>query len=148
MPIIPWRPFWELERWFEEGFPEFFEEEFFKFPRVRTPRMDIYEKDNKIVAEIEIPGVKPENINVEVTDNLLKIEAKSKEEKEEKEKGYYKKEIGAKYFKRVVALPAEVKGEEAQAEYEDGILRIEIPKLKKEEKTKKIQVKVKKKKSE
>jgi HSP20 family protein len=145
MPLIPWRPFWELERWFEEGLSEFFDEDFFKLPRVRTPRMDIYEKDDKIVAEVEIPGVKPEDVNVEVTDNLLKIEAKAKEEKEEKEKGYYKREIGTRYFKRVVSLPTEVKGDEATAEYEDGILRIEIPKIKKEEKGKKIKIKVKQK---
>jgi HSP20 family protein len=147
MPIIPWRPFWELEGWFEERFPEFFEEDFFKFPKIRTPRVDIYEKDDKIVAEIEIPGVKPEDINVEVGDNFLKIEAKSKEEREEKEKGYYKKEIGTRYFKRVVSLPTEVKGEEANAEYEDGILKVEIPKLKKKEEAKKIKVKIKKKES-
>jgi HSP20 family protein len=147
MPIIPWRPFWEMERWFEEGFPEFFEEELFRFPKIRSPRMDIYEKDNKIIAEVEIPGVKPEDINIEVTDNLLKVEAKTKEEKEEKERGYYRKEIGKRYFKRIIALPVDVKGNEAVAECEDGVLRIEIPKVKKKEEPKKIKVKVKAKKS-
>jgi len=147
MSLIPWRPFWEMERWFEEGFPEFFEGEFFKFPRVRSPKMDIYEKDDKIVVEIEIPGIKPEDVNIEATNNFLKIEAKAKEEKEEKEKGYYRKEIGRRYFKRVVPLPAEVKGEEATAEYEDGILKVEIPKIKKKEGIKKVQIKVKTKKS-
>jgi len=147
MPIIPWRPFWEMERWFEEGFPEFFEEELFRFPKIRSPRMDIYEKDNKIIAEVEIPGVKPEDINIEVIDNLLKVEAKTKEEKEEKERGYYRKEIGKRYFKRIIALPVDVKGNEAVAECEDGVLRIEIPKVKKKEEPKKIKVKVKAKKS-
>jgi HSP20 family protein len=147
MPIIPWRPFWEMERWFEEGFPEFFEEELFRFPKIRSPRMDIYEKDNKIIAEVEIPGVKPEDINIEVTDNLLKVEAKTIEEKEEKERGYYRKEIGKRYFKRIIALPVDVKGNEAVAECEDGVLRIEIPKVKKKEEPKKIKVKVKAKKS-
>jgi len=144
MPIIPWKPFWELERWFEEEWPELEWPEF-RFPRIRTPRMDIYEEGNNIVAEVEIPGIDPKNIEVEVKDNILKVEAKEEEKKEVKEKGYFKKEIGRKYFKRQVLLPTEVQGEKAEAEYADGILKITIPKAapKKEEK-KKIKIKVKK----
>jgi len=144
MPIIPWRPFWDIERWFEEEWPEW------EWPReiiptVRTPRMDIYETDDKVVAEVELPGVKPENINVEVKNDILKIEAKAEEKKEEKGKGYYRKETGTRYFKRTVSLPTEVIGEKAEAEYSDGILKVTIPKAKpKEVKEKKIKVKVKK----
>jgi HSP20 family protein len=144
MPIIPWRPFWDIERWFEEEWPEW------EWPReiiptVRTPRMDIYETDDKVVAEVELPGVKPENINVEVKNDILKIEAKAEEKKEEKGKGYYRKEMGTRYFKRTVSLPTEVIGEKAEAEYSDGILKVTIPKAKpKEVKEKKIKVKVKK----
>lgn len=145
MPIVPWRPFWEIERWFEEEWPEIWEEwARFRFPAIRTPRMDIYETDDKVVAEVELPGVDPKNIEVEVKDNVLKIEAKSEEKKEEKGKGYYKREIGAKYFKRQVLLPTEVVEEKAEAEYEDGILKVTIPKAKpKEVKEKKIKIKVK-----
>jgi HSP20 family protein len=144
MPIIPWRPFWEIERWFEEEWPEpeWLE---FRFPNIRTPRMDIYEEGENIVAEVELPGIDPKNIEVEVKDNVLRIEAKEEEKKEVKEKGYFKKEIGKKYFKRQVLLPEKVQGEKAEAEYVDGILKVVIPKAapKKEEK-KKIKIKVKK----
>lgn len=143
MPIIPWRPFWELERWFEEEFPEFFE--WSRFPKIRTPRMNISETEDKIIAEVEMPGVDPKDIEVEVRDNLLKVEAKKKEEKEEKRKGYYKREISAGYFKRVVPLPVEVEEKRASAEYEDGILRIEIPKKAPKKAEKKVKIKVKKK---
>ena len=144
MPIIPWRPFWEIERWFEEFWPEEWPE--FKFPKIRTPRMDIYEKDDKVIAEVELPGVDPKNIEVEVKDNVLSVSAKGREEKEEKGKGYYRREMGERYFKRQVLLPAEVIEEKAEAEYENGILRVIIPKAKpKEEKEKKIKIKVKKK---
>ena len=143
MPLIPWRPFWEIERWFEELWPEQEWPEFFRLPKIRTPRMDIYETDNKVVAEVELPGVDPKNIEVEVKDGMLKVEAKQKEVKEEKGKGYFRREMGARYFKRVVPLPTEVQEEKAQAEYENGILKIEIPKVAKKEEKKKIKIKVK-----
>jgi HSP20 family protein len=140
MPIIPWRPLWDIERWFEEMEPE----EWFGFPAIRTPRMDIYEENDKVVAEVELPGVDPENIEVEVKDNVLKVQAKGKEVKEEKGKGYYKREMGARYFKRTVTLPTEVDEDKAEAEYEGGILKVTIPKAKPKEVKKKIKIKVKK----
>ena len=148
MPIVPWRPFWDMEKWFED---EEWPEEFFNRPRwgriwpaTRTPRMDIYEEGNSVVANVELPGVDPKNIDVEVKDNVLKVEAKTEEKKEEKKKGYYRKEISAGYFKRAIPLPAEVIGEKADANYQEGILRVVIPKkqVKKAEK-KGIKIKVK-----
>ena len=147
MPIIPWRPFGDIERWFEE-----WPEEWFERPRwgrmlsmIRTPRMDIYETDGEVVAEVELPGVDPKNIEVEVKDNVLKVEAKAEEKKEVKEKGYYRKEMGARYFKRQVSLPTDVIGEKAEAEYTDGVLKVTVPKVKptKKEEKKGIKIKVK-----
>ena len=147
MPIIPWRPFGDIERWFEE-----WPEEWFERPRwgrmlsmIRTPRMDIYETDGEVVAEVELPGVNPKNIEVEVKDNVLKVEVKAEEKKEVKEKGYYRKEMGARYFKRQVSLPTDVIGERAEAEYTDGVLKVTVPKVKptKKEEKKGIKIKVK-----
>lgn len=144
MPLIPWRPFWEIERWFEEEWPDIWEWPRLRVPTIRTPRMDIYETDGSVVAEVELPGVDPKNIEVEVKDNVLRVEAKAEEKKEIKEKGYYKKEMGARYFKRQVSLPTEVIGEKAEAEYSDGVLKITVPKAKpKETKEKKIKIKIK-----
>jgi len=144
MPLIPWRPFWEIERWFEEEWPEIWEWPRIRVPMIRTPRMDIYETDGEVVAEVELPGVDPKNIEVEVKDNVLRVEAKAEEKKEIKEKGYYRKEMGARYFKRAVTLPTEVIGEKAEAEYEGGVLKVVIPKAKpKKVEEKKIKIKVK-----
>jgi HSP20 family protein len=147
MPIIPWRPFGDIERWFEGMEPE----EWFERPRwgrmwpaVRTPRMDIYEEGKNVIVKVELPGIDPKNIDVEVKDNILKVEAKTEEKKEEKGKGYYRKEISAGYLKRAVPLPAEVIGEKADANYQEGILKVVIPKKqvkKTEKKGKKIKVK-------
>ena len=152
MPIIPWRPLWDIEKWFDEDWPE----RWFEGPRgglrrwleetpmIRTPRIDIYEKDNNVVVEAEVPGIDPKNIDVSIRDNILKIEAKAEEKKEEKRKGYWRKEIGTKYFKREILLPTEVVEEKAEGEYNDGILKLTIPKkeTKKEEK-KGVTIKVK-----
>jgi len=145
MPLIPWRPFWEIERFFEEEWPEVWEWSRFRFPEFRRPRMNISETDKDVIAEVELPGVDPKDIEVEVGDNFLKVQAKKKEEKEQKKKGYYKKEISTGFYKRVVPLPVQVKGEKAQAAYKDGILKVVIPKVtpKKVEKKKATKVKVK-----
>ena len=145
MPIIPRRPFWNIEDWFEEEGPEFrFPRIFHRFPIVRTPRMDIYETTKEVVAEIELPGVDPKNIEVEVKNNVLKVEAKAEKKKEEKGKGYYRKELSKGYYKRAVPLPVEVLGEKAEATYAEGILKVVIPKAKpKKVKKKAIKIKVK-----
>jgi len=155
MPLIPRRPFWDIERFFEDWpeidwfgweWPEFrFPRLFPEFPKVRTPRMDIYEDNGNVVAEVELPGVDPKDIEVEVKDNVLRVEAKIEEKKEKKEKGYYRKELRRGYYKRAVPLPVEVVGEKAEATFEGGILKVVIPKVKpsKKEKEKKIKIKVK-----
>jgi len=142
MSLIPWKPFRDFDQFFEDWEePERF---LSAVPNVRTPKIDIYEEGKNIIAEAELPGLDPKDIKLEVEDNLLKIEGKSEKKKEEKKKGYYRKEISESYYKRVVPLPVEVKGEKAEAEYKDGLLRVVIPKIepKKEEKKKGIKIKV------
>jgi len=167
MPIIPWKPFWDMDKWFEEEEPEeWFEEHPFFSPRrfarefarprwgllrrleeipmARTPRMDVYEDNGNVVVEVELPKIDPKNIDIEVKDNILKLEAKTEEKKEEKKKGYYKKEISSGFFKRILPLPVEVVGEKAEADYKDGILKITIPKAKpKKEEKKGVKIKIK-----
>ncbi len=147
MPLIPWRPFWEIERWFEEEWPE----EFFErprwgrlFPVMRAPKMDIYETNGEVVVEVELPGIDPKNIEVEVRENHLRVEAKKEEKKEEKEKGYYRKELSRGFLRRIVPLPLEVIGEKAEAEYSNGVLKVTIPKkVVEKEKKKLIKIKTK-----
>lgn len=151
MSLVPSYPFWDLNRFFEEEpewprWPEIWGgPRWRRFPFVQTPRMDVYETNGEIVAEAELPGVDPKNIEVEVKNNILKIEAKAEEKKEEKGKGYYRKELSRGYYKRSFPLPVEVVGEKAEASYQEGILKVVIPKVmpKEKEKERKIKVKVK-----
>lgn len=144
MALIPYRPFRDLEEFFDEWLDHFKEWTLPEFSMIEEPRMDIYEKGDKIFAEVEMPGIDPSSINVSVEDNLLKIEAKKEEKKEKKGKGYYRKELRSGYLRRVVTLPAKVKGEAAKATYENGVLTIEIPKVKEEKSKKTIKVTIKK----
>lgn len=132
-PIIPWKPFMDMEEWFEGGLGS-----------LRSPRVDVYEDNGNVVAKIEVPGVDPKNVKIEVKDNVLTIEAKKEEEKEEKGKGYYRKEISSGYYKRAIPLPVDVIEEKAEARYEEGILKVIIPKAKAQKEEKKaIKIKVK-----
>jgi len=150
MSLIPRYPFWDIDRFFKESeWPEQFEKllpKVFQIPMIRTPRIDIYETGGNIVIEIELPGVDPKNIEVEVKDNILKVEAKAEEKKEEKGKGYYRKEISTGYYRRVFPLPVEVVEGKSNATYKEGILKVVIPQVKgkkAEKKGTKIKIKTK-----
>lgn len=141
MPLIPYNPFNDLERWFEEMEPE---QWFNRSILPKTPKMDIYETDKEVVAELEVPGIDPKKINIVVENNTLKIEGKEEKKEEEKKKGYYRKEIRKGSFRRIALLPAEVINDKAKAVYEEGILKINIPKSKPvKKKERKVEIKVK-----
>ena len=128
-------------------FKQLFEDEWIKSiegESLKTLKMDLYETEKELVAEIEIPGIDSKNIDIEVGNNSLRIEAKKEEKKEEKEKGYFRKELSTGYYKRVISLPEEVIKEKTEAMYTDGILKIVMPKTKQEKKNKKeIKIKIK-----
>ena len=146
MSLIPYQPFWDLNKFFEEDWPGIWENprSDWKLSAMRIPRIDIYEDKGNVVVEVGLPGIDPKNIELEVKDNVLKVEGKIEKKKQEKGKGYYRKELSYGYYKRIVALPVKVIGERADAVYEGGILKVVIPKKEKKEiKTKKIKVKIK-----
>lgn len=127
MSIIPWRPFSDLDRFFED-------EDWFLpvIPRWEKtkPAMDIYETGKEVIAEVNLPGIDPEKVEVSVEDGILKVSGGMEEKKEEKEKGYWCKEIRKGSFERMVRLPAAVKENAVEATYEKGVLKIVMPKIK------------------
>lgn len=136
MALVPRKPFWELERFFEE-WPEWPGLELMSTPTKRTPRMDVYEDKGEIVVKAELPGIKAEEIDVNVENNMLTVKAEKEEEKEEKEKGYYRRELSRGFYSRAVALPAEVEEEKAEAKCKDGVLTVRVPKKKEKQEQKK-----------
>jgi HSP20 family protein len=139
MSLIPWKPFSDFDKFFENDdwlLPVFSKTDFSR------PAMDIKETEKEIIAEVEIPGFDPKNIEISVDNGVLRISGKMDEKKEEKEKGYWKKEIRRGSFERIVRLPEEVKENAIEATYEKGILKIVMPKAEAKPKTK-VKIKVK-----
>jgi HSP20 family protein len=119
--IRRWEPFREfIEKFFEEDFG------FTISPRLAT---DVYETDKDLVVEMQVPGFKKEDIKISFQDDYLKVEGKAEEEKEEKEKNYWRKEIRKGSFVRVIPLPRKVDPKKAKASFKDGVLKISLPKI-------------------
>lgn len=96
---------------------------------LRLPPVDVFEEGAEVVAKVELPGLKREEITVEVGPETLTISGrKAKEEKVER-RNYYRFERASGAFTRTVRLPAEVELDKAHAEYKDGVLTVRVPRL-------------------
>jgi len=107
-----------------------------------TPGVELYEKDDKFVVRAELPGMKKEEFDISVLGNTLTIKGERKAESEVKDEDYYRCELCYGKFSRSVALPAAVEAKKVEANYENGILEVTLPKAE-EAKPKKVEVKVK-----
>lgn len=140
MPIIRHSPFADIERFFDEEFPSFGFIPAVK--RAMEPAMDVYQTDHELVVELQVPKVDPKDIKVTVEDGVLKVEGGQAVEQEEKGKEYFRREIRRGQFVRMLSLPVSVKGHEAKASFEHGVLKISLPKTE-ESKPKAIEIEVK-----
>jgi HSP20 family protein len=92
-----------------------------------APRMDVYEKEHTIVVKAELPGLKKEDVQVEVEGKDLIIRGQSKAESEVKQEDYYRAERTFGSFYRRMQLPAGVTPEQIHANLTDGVLELQIP---------------------
>lgn len=92
-----------------------------------NPGIDVFEKGNRLFTRIDLPGLKKEDVKVEVTDGHLTISGERRREEEEKEKEFYRCEREYGSFYRVVPLPEGVKAEEVSATFADGVLEVSVP---------------------
>jgi HSP20 family protein len=91
------------------------------------PEIDVFEKDNRLITKIDLPGLKKEDVKVEVTDGHLAISGERKTEAEEKKENFYRCERAYGGFHRVVPLPEGVTLEDVKATFADGVLEVSIP---------------------
>ena len=107
-----------------------------------APNVDIYEDQNSIVLEADLPGMKPENFKLSIENYKLTLSGERKLEREERDENYHRVERSYGNFTRTFALPSSVNVDGIDAAYRDGVLRITLPK-REEVKARQIQVEVK-----
>jgi HSP20 family protein len=90
--------------------------------------VDIYEENNDIVLKAELPGMKKEDIDVSLTDKFITLSGEKKKEEKVEKKDYSRLERSYGSFSRSYRLTAEVKTDNAEAKFKDGLLEIRIPK--------------------
>lgn len=123
------RTFDDFRREFEkalDAFPGF--PGFKTIPRMSSLSCDVVDEGDKYVIKAEIPGIKKDEVKLNVFDNSLEISAEHKEEEEEKKKNYLRKERSEVSYYRVLPLPDKVLTDKTQAKLIDGVLNITLPK--------------------
>ena len=96
-------------------------------PYFWAPSLEVTEKNGDFIAALELPGLKKEEVKVEVTDEAIIVTGERKLEKEEKEEGYFRSERTYGEFYRTIPLPKDAKIDHIKAELINGVLRISLP---------------------
>jgi HSP20 family protein len=130
--IVRWEPFREMMS-LRQAMDQLFDDSFVRIPHLRGDGLwglpiDMYQTKDDLVVKATLPGVKPEEVDISITDNTLTIKGEHKEEQETKEDDYLYRERYYGAFNRSVAIPVKVKGEKAEATFEEGVLTLTIPK--------------------
>lgn len=124
MSIIRWKPFAEIDRFLDElSLGKKFQE----------LSADVYEKNGNVIIEMHTAGIPSDKLDITVEDDYVKVCGLREEEKTEKERDYFIKEIRRGSFERIIDLPTAVSADNAKAEFKDGVLKITLPKLNKKE---------------
>ena len=113
----------------EKFYLDDFFEDFVPMPKMPKNEMkcDIYEKGGEVHIELDVPGFNKEDVKVDLDDGILTIAASKHEDKEEKEKNYYRKERSFGSFKRQFTI-SNVKENDIDAKFYNGVLKISFPK--------------------
>ncbi len=93
-----------------------------------APSVDLAETAQAVEARLDLPGMKPEEIEIQIRGNVLTVSGERKEEEEEKGKTFHRIERRTGSFSRSVTLPSTVNEDEVAAEYRDGVLIVTMPK--------------------
>jgi HSP20 family protein len=93
-----------------------------------VPAVDVYEDSKKVVLKLEVPGIEEKDLDIRVENNTLTVKGERKFEKEEKEENFHRIERRYGTFYRAFTLPSTVDTEHVQANYQNGILKLELSK--------------------
>jgi len=93
-----------------------------------VPAIDMYQTDDEIVVKAALPGIKADEVQINITGEVLTLKGEMKHEEEKKEKAWHIREQRWGAFERSVILPTDVVADKAKADFENGILTITLPK--------------------
>jgi HSP20 family protein len=133
MSMTRWDPFQDLQsfrdemnrtlgRWFsrEEGDEP--------TPRRWMPALDVTETKDAYQIDVEVPGLRPEDINVTVDQGMLTVQGERRSEEEKGDRSYHRVERRYGSFRRSISLPRDVDASKVKANYDSGVLRLTVPK--------------------
>ncbi len=147
MNLVRWEPFREITS-LRQAADRLFVDSFFhpshRWLELRGSELPInmHQTKGEVVVRAALPGIKPDEVDITITGDILTIKGEHKEEQETREEDYMYREQRYGTFRRSVAIPVQVKHDKAEATFEDGILTLTIPKVE-EVKPKQIKVKTK-----
>jgi HSP20 family protein len=104
--------------WFDNGFEK----------TLSVPAINIEENDGQYDISVAAPGMKKDDFKIDLDDDILTISAEKEETKEEKDKKYNRREYNYSSFSRSFTLPGEVKRDKIEASYNEGVLKLVLPK--------------------
>ena len=129
--LIRWEPAREMMT-LREAMDHLFDDAFTRPLTLRdgwsAPAIDMYQTDDEIVVKASLPGVKADEVQINITGEILTLKGETKQVEEKKEKAWHVREQRWGSFERTIALPSEVVSDKAKAEFENGILTITLPK--------------------
>lgn len=123
-------PFRVIDEWFDElwrGWPSLFDSDT-RRPLLR-PAMDVVENDREVVIRIDLPGMKPEDVKIELEDDVITISGEMGDTIEKEDDRYHYRERSYGAFQRSLRLPNTVDKDKVEASFENGVLNITLPKL-------------------
>ncbi len=124
--LTRWDPFSELGE-LRSRFDRLFDDWPDGHERAWTPAIDVVREEDHLVLRADMPGIKPEEVKIEVEDDILRVSGEHRESKEEKDKNYVRRERRHGSFSRSMALPAGVDARKIKAKTHDGIIELTIP---------------------
>ena len=95
---------------------------------VWTPAVDVFDTKDAIVLKAELPGLKPEDIDIEIDDNVLTIKGERRFQEAVEDGRYYRLERSYGHFSRSLTLPQGVRGDQVDAQFDQGVLEVRVPK--------------------
>jgi HSP20 family protein len=135
MDLIRWNPWNELVS-LRERMNRVFDDSLFRSDRREdsfamgtwSPAVDMFQKDDTVVIKAELPGLDKKDVSLDLQNGVLTLKGERKYENEVKEENYYRREMSCGKFIRSFTLPADVDADKIKAEFQNGLLTVEVPK--------------------